>query len=145
MAGELLCHAGQRRRRLVTDPRTWQLPHREILRHVEVSRMRGSTFATALVLAACSSAPPREHVSSSKVPAARSSAPAAESSAGVLDVAAGTGHACALLRDGSVRCWGKNDLGQLGDGTRTSKSRPVGVAGLDRVARIFAAGDTTCA
>ncbi len=32
-------------------------------------------------------------------------------------VTAGRQHSCAQLPDGTVRCWGRNDLGQLGDGT----------------------------
>lgn len=35
----------------------------------------------------------------------------------VIDVALGNYHACALLVDGSVLCWGKNRFGQIGDGT----------------------------
>ena len=31
-------------------------------------------------------------------------------------IAAGSGHACALLEDGTVRCWGKANSGQLGYG-----------------------------
>ena len=31
-------------------------------------------------------------------------------------IAAGGLHACALLENGSVKCWGRNDLGQLGYG-----------------------------
>jgi alpha-tubulin suppressor-like RCC1 family protein len=38
------------------------------------------------------------------------------------------GHTCALRRDGAVVCWGKNDLGQLGDGTTTTRAAPVTVS-----------------
>jgi alpha-tubulin suppressor-like RCC1 family protein len=34
-------------------------------------------------------------------------------------------HSCALLGDTTVRCWGINDWGQFGNGTRTNSSAPV--------------------
>jgi hypothetical protein len=53
---------------------------------------------------------------------------------GVLDkveaIAPGARHACALKKDGTVWCWGKNDRGQLGDGTRVDSAYPVKVVGL---------------
>jgi len=44
-------------------------------------------------------------------------------------VYAGTRSACAILSDDSMRCWGDNTYGQLGDGTTTSSHVPVSVAG----------------
>ena len=39
-------------------------------------------------------------------------------------VSAGGSHTCALAGDGRVYCWGLNQNGQLGDGTRTNHSSP---------------------
>lgn len=44
--------------------------------------------------------------------------------AGVQQLALGSHHSCALLSDGEVRCWGRGEFGQLGDGTLTL-SQPV--------------------
>lgn len=66
-------------------------------------------------------------------------------SIGITQLAAGFRHTCALLSDGTVRCWGNNDDGQLGDGTITDRPRPVVVAGLSNVTAISAGQDHTCA
>ncbi|HVF76406.1 MAG TPA: Ig-like domain-containing protein [Acidimicrobiales bacterium] len=42
-------------------------------------------------------------------------------------ITAGWSHTCATLSDGTARCWGLNEHGQLGDGTQTSRSTPVTV------------------
>jgi alpha-tubulin suppressor-like RCC1 family protein len=67
--------------------------------------------------------------------------------AGLADVAAislGVDHACARKTDGTLWCWGDNQLGQLGDGTTTSRAQPVKVP-LAGVAQVAAGHEHTCA
>lgn len=52
---------------------------------------------------------------------------------GVNEADAGFGHTCAAMTDGTLRCWGINNYGQLGDGSKTSSSMPVVVSGLSNV------------
>jgi alpha-tubulin suppressor-like RCC1 family protein len=49
---------------------------------------------------------------------------------GIISIAAGLEHSLFLKNDGSVWACGRNDVGQLGDGTTTNKSIPVQVTGL---------------
>ncbi|MCB9600089.1 MAG: chromosome condensation regulator RCC1 [Sandaracinus sp.] len=65
---------------------------------------------------------------------------------GVTEVRAGRDHSCALRGDGTVWCWGGNDVGQLGDGTFSQRTSPVRVD-LSSVRSISAASDArhTCA
>lgn len=60
-------------------------------------------------------------------------------------ITAGTNHACALLFDGRVRCWGANGYGQLGDGTYEPRHMAVDVLGLDDVVELSAGQSHTCA
>src|SRR5213596_3433670 len=67
-------------------------------------------------------------------------------------VAARGYHSCALLGDGTVRCWGRNVDGQLGDGTVADpatgppgSSTPVQVSGITGAAAVIAGGYHTCA
>jgi alpha-tubulin suppressor-like RCC1 family protein len=68
-------------------------------------------------------------------------------SSGVSAIAAGDYHACALMvADGSVKCWGYNGYGQIGDGTDTNRLVPVAVVGLSAPAvAISGGGNHTCA
>jgi alpha-tubulin suppressor-like RCC1 family protein len=58
--------------------------------------------------------------------------PVAGLQGGVIAISAGSSHACALLRDGGIKCWGAQGEGQLGDGgpIRNSTPRPVDVRGF---------------
>ena len=51
----------------------------------------------------------------------------------VVDVVAGTGHSCAVMSTGQVRCWGLNDQGQLGIGTQSNVSAATAIATLNVV------------
>lgn len=60
-------------------------------------------------------------------------------------IASGYGHSLALAADGTVRAWGDNVYGQLGDGTGTAKDDPVTVIGLTGIQAIAAADDYSLA
>ncbi|MBL7511091.1 RCC1 repeat- and reductase domain-containing protein, partial [Frankia sp. CNm7] len=55
-------------------------------------------------------------------------------------IAAGDTSGYALRRDGTVRAWGGNFFGQLGNGTTTNSLQPVRVPGLTGVTAIAASG-----
>ena len=56
----------------------------------------------------------------------------------VKAIAAGTRSGYALLNDGTVKAWGWNYCGQLGDSTTEDRSAPVAVSGLTNVKAIAA-------
>ncbi len=67
-------------------------------------------------------------------------------SSGVRAIAAGDAHACALMSAGAVKCWGRNDRGQLGDGTTAGRPLAADVPGLGGAIASIAAGAThSCA
>lgn len=58
--------------------------------------------------------------------------------AGISAIAAGNDHTLALGTDGRVWSWGKNDKGQLGDGSTTSRAAPTVVNGLGTISEVAA-------
>ena len=61
---------------------------------------------------------------------------------GVQAIGTGTFHACALLANGTVQCWGYGEWGNLGDGGTAQKTTPVAVASLGGTAVALATGST---
>lgn len=56
----------------------------------------------------------------------------------VVAVAAGGRHSLALLKDGTVRAWGYNRTGEVGDGTTQNRDRPTVVSGVREAVAIAA-------
>jgi alpha-tubulin suppressor-like RCC1 family protein len=53
-------------------------------------------------------------------------------SSGVISIAGGTWHTCAVLANGRVRCWGRNQLKQLGDDTLVDRPQGAWVIGFSQ-------------
>ena len=65
---------------------------------------------------------------------------------GATAVTVGESHTCVLTDTGGVKCWGRNHVGQLGDGTTTNRLVPKFVKGLRSDVLAIAAGYMhTCA
>ena len=65
--------------------------------------------------------------------------------AGAKALVAGLHHTCALMPDATIRCWGHNGLGQLGNGSLTNAFTPTTVNSLSSVVALSANGFNTCA
>ncbi|UCD23096.1 MAG: hypothetical protein JSW51_08495, partial [Gemmatimonadota bacterium] len=59
-------------------------------------------------------------------------------------VAVGSGHTCGINADGQLLCWGRNQDGQLGDGTYDSRVFPMPVAGNLTFTSVSAYASNTC-
>ncbi|MDQ6851919.1 MAG: hypothetical protein M3070_18655, partial [Actinomycetota bacterium] len=59
-------------------------------------------------------------------------------------VTAGGDSSCAVLTDGTVRCWGGNYYGTLGNGTNTDSSTPVAVSGITNASSVTAGTQHAC-
>ncbi len=63
----------------------------------------------------------------------------------VLRVVNGFRHACALLRGGTVVCWGDNAFHQLAQPSSSASPEPQAVQGIFGATSLVAAGNGTCA
>lgn len=53
-------------------------------------------------------------------------------------------HTCGIAIDGTVHCWGKNQYGQLGEGTTTDRVSPTPIASDERFVSLAVANNSTC-
>jgi len=60
-------------------------------------------------------------------------------------IAVGTSHACVLTTDGAASCWGRNDAGQVGDGSTVQASSPQPVRSAVTFRMVTAGDRHTCA
>jgi alpha-tubulin suppressor-like RCC1 family protein len=75
---------------------------------------------------------------------ASSSSPVLATAGAYTEAAAGGGHACAMTSIGQVYCWGRNDFGQVGDGSTLTPARPTAIAGGARFAILGGGALHTC-
>src|SRR5262249_522362 len=52
---------------------------------------------------------------------------------GVASISAGTLNACAVTTQGTVKCWGNNAMGALGNGSSDDSAVPIKVSGLSAI------------
>ncbi|MDN4174973.1 cutinase family protein [Nocardioides sp. SOB77] len=64
--------------------------------------------------------------------------------AGPAAVSAGGQTSCEVRESGSAWCWGRNNFGQVGDGSTTTRTLPVEVVGGETWTSISTSGATTC-
>lgn len=58
-------------------------------------------------------------------------------------VAISYGHACATTSDGPLYCWGGNEFGQLGIGTKKAQLTPARVSGVAGISKVVVGGAST--
>lgn len=64
---------------------------------------------------------------------------------GARNVCAGQNHSCAALSDKTVKCWGFNEVGQLGDGTTTDHYSAALVSGITNAVKVACGYAFSCA
>ncbi|MBL8620098.1 MAG: hypothetical protein JNK64_02315 [Myxococcales bacterium] len=65
--------------------------------------------------------------------------------AGASEIETGASATCARMSSGAVACWGRNNYGQLGDGTTTNRSLPVAASGISTAVDVAVGDNHACA
>lgn len=81
----------------------------------------------------------------STVPIQSTSPTPVESESRYSVISAGGDHTCALSQTGELSCWGRNDFGQVGDGSLVSRTLPALVAATPVFTAVTAGQDHSCA
>lgn len=103
-------------------------------------------FLIALSLAACGGKK-KEEAGNDGNGGAAGPAPTTGASAGkvevpAIDVAAGVTSSCALMKGGTVRCWGRTDFGETGFSAAPGQAAtPIEVVGISGAEALIAGGD----
>lgn len=63
----------------------------------------------------------------------------------IAELALSSGRSCVRRTTGKVACWGQNDMGQIGDGTRDNSLKPVEAVGIDDAQQIAIEDSSSCA
>ena len=63
----------------------------------------------------------------------------------VKSIVSGTLNTCAITLTNTVKCWGYNGWGEIGDGTNNSSPTPVAVSGLTNIAKVSLGEGQACA
>ncbi len=131
----------------ITTPKNFTVP---ASKPHQWRRLRVGSFLSVALVLGCDSGPTEVAPDGSSVEPSVDAAPQAPDaatlpSAAPVDISLGDSHACAVISDGRVACWGQNNKGQLGDGTLVTRAAPVFVEGLDDATAVFAGGSYTCA
>ena len=62
-----------------------------------------------------------------------------------IEISVGTGHSCALLANGSVKCWGQNGNGQLGTNSTSTSFIPLTVSNITTATQVSVSQSYSCA
>jgi len=63
----------------------------------------------------------------------------------VTSIVAGNFHVCAIISSSTMKCWGYNSNGQVGNGNLTNQKLPVTISGLSGVSQVDLGSGHSCA